>query len=171
MLIPLEQIVPGNLEWQNLCKTLRVNTTLAKVVLTAWQMGLWLARAMVCQQLSERAQLPLQWSCCPQCGTRLLSKGFAKRRILTLVGWVEWRRRVGRCPRHCSGSQSIPFDNVLEIQPYQQTSPELIRLGCLLAVFLPFELAAVMLQQLCGIAVSDDTIWNWVQAVGRQTSA
>jgi hypothetical protein len=57
---------------------------------------------------------------------------------------------------------------VLEIQPYQQTSSELTRLGSLLAVFLPFELAAVMLKQLCGIAVSDDTIWNWVQAAGKQ---
>ena len=54
------------------------------------------------------------------------------------------------------------------IRPYQQTSSELIRLGCLVAVFLPFEMAAWMLQQLCGIAVSKDTIWNWVQAVGKQ---
>lgn len=168
MLIPLEQIVPGNLEWQNLCKTLRVNTTLAKVVLTAWQMGLWLARAMVCQQLSERAQLPPQWSCCPQCGTRLVSKGLVKRRILTLVGWVEWRRRVGRCPHRCSGSQKASLDDVLGIQPYQQTSTELMRLGCLLTVFLPFNLAAWMLQQLTGIAISDDTIWQWVQVAGQQ---
>lgn len=168
MLIPLEQIVPGDLEWQKLCKTLRLNTTLAKVVLTAWQMGLWLARAMVCHQLSERAQLPPQWSCCPQCGTRLVSKGLVKRRILTLVGWVEWRRRIGRCPHRCSGSHKASLDDILGIQPYQQTSTELMRLGCLLTVFLPFNLAAWMLQQLTGIAISDDTIWQWVQVSGQQ---
>ncbi len=86
MLLPLEQIVPGNQEWQSLCKTFRANTTLTTVVLTAWQMGLWLARTMVCQQLSERAQKTTQWNCCPVCGTRLVSKGFVKRRMLTLVG-------------------------------------------------------------------------------------
>lgn len=61
-----------------------------------------------------------------------------------------------------------PFDEVLGIRPYQQTSSELVRLGCLLAVFLPFGLAAWMLRQLCGIVVSEDTIWNWVQAAGKQ---
>ncbi|MBD2096380.1 hypothetical protein H6F90_14660 [Trichocoleus sp. FACHB-591] len=61
--------------------------------------------------------------------------------MLTLVGWVEWKRRVGRCPHYCSGSQQAPFDQELGIEPYQQTSMELMRLGCLLAVLLPFELA------------------------------
>lgn len=50
----------------------------------------------------------------------------------------------------------------------QQTSVELVRLGCLLAVFLPFELAASVLQQLSGIAISDATLWNWVQVIGTQ---
>lgn len=81
-------------------------------------MGLWLARILVEQRLTERAHKPVQCERCPVCGT--------------------------------------------------QTSTELVRLGCLLAVFLPFELAAVMVQQLCGIAVSEDTIWNWVQATGKQ---
>jgi len=45
----------------------------------------------------------------------------------------------------------------LGIQAYQQTSTELTRLGCLLAVFLPFELASRLLQQLSGIVVSDVT--------------
>lgn len=78
--------------------------------------------------------------------------------MLTLVGQVEWKRRVGRCPHHCLGSQSVPFDHLLEVHPYQQTSTELRRLGCLLAVFLPFELATWTLQQLSDIQVSDDAI-------------
>lgn len=105
-------------------------------------MGLWLAKAILQQQLAERAQVPTQWTKCSVCGTQLRSKGFVKRRMLTLVGWVEWKRRVGRCPRHCFGSQRTPFDAVLGIQAYQQTSTELMRLGCLLTVFLPFNLAA-----------------------------
>lgn len=67
------------------------------------------------------------------CGTRLLSKGFVKRRMLTLVGEVEWKRRVGRCPRHCPSSHRTPFDELLGIRAYQQTSTELMGLGCLKA--------------------------------------
>jgi len=56
-------------------------------------MALWLAKLIVEQQLTERAQAPASWSSCSVCGT-LVSKGFVKRRILTLVGQVEWKRRV-----------------------------------------------------------------------------
>jgi hypothetical protein len=56
----------------------------------------------------------------------------------------------------------------LGIEPYQQTSVELMRLGCLLAVFLPFELAVMLLQQFSGIAISDATLWQWVQDFGQQ---
>jgi len=34
-------------------------------------------------------------------------------------------------------------------------------------VFLPFELASRLLQQLSGIVVSDVTIWQWVQVAGQ----
>jgi hypothetical protein len=74
-------------------------------------MGLWLAKAIV-EQLAERAQLPTHWQCCSVCETLLHSKGFVKRQILTLIGWVEWKRRVGRCPRRCLVSHQVPFDEV-----------------------------------------------------------
>ena len=35
-------------------------------------------------------------------------------------------------------------------------------------MFLPFELAVTILQQVSGVSVSDSTLWNWVQAFGRQ---
>ncbi len=57
---------------------------------------------------------------------------------------------------------------MLGITAYQQTSLELVRLGCLLAVFLPFELAVHLLVQLCGVRISDDTVWHWVQQFGAQ---
>jgi len=166
----IQQLDLNDPDWQQLCQTLKTSTTLAAIVLSAWQMALWLAKLIVEQQLTERAQVTTSWSSCPVCGTPLVSKGFVKRQILTLVGQVEWKRRVGRCPHRCSGSQSIPFDHLLEVHSYQQTSTELRRLGCLLAVFLPFELTAWMLQQFSGIQVSDDAIWNWVQAAGQQAA-
>jgi hypothetical protein len=156
------------LELQQLYEKLQKSVTLASLVLVAWQIGLWFARALVNHHLNERAQRPQSWGNCHQCGSRLESKGFVSRRMLTLVGWVEWRRRVGRCPNRCAGSHAAPFDKVLGIASYQQTSIEVVRLGCLLAVFLPFELAVQLLSQLCGISISDDTVWQWVQQFGRQ---
>src|SRR5512147_2708051 len=119
------------LELQPLYEKLQKSVTLASLVLTAWQIGSWFARTLVNHHLNERAKRPQSWGNCPQCGSRLESKGFVSRRMLTLVGWVEWRRRVGRCPNRCAGSHGAPFDKVLGIARYQQTSVELVRLGCL----------------------------------------
>jgi len=164
----IQQLDLDDPDWQQLCQTLKASTTLAAIVLSAWRMAVWLAKLIVEQQLRERAQVPTFWSSCPICGTPLVSKGFAKRQILTLVGQVEWKRRVGRCPQHCPGSQRTPLDEALGIQADRQTSTELIRLGCLLAVFLPFNLASGLLLQLAGVVVSDDTIWKWVQCAGQR---
>lgn len=120
-----------NLEWQLLSEKLQTSDTLAKIVLTAWQMGLWLAKILVEQQLAERAHQSASLGSCKTCGCRLHSKGFVSRRMLTLVGWVQWQRRVRRCPNRCAGSHYAPFDSQLGIAPYQQTSTELMRLGCL----------------------------------------
>ena len=168
MQLSVEQFLPNDEHWQQLCERLQTVSSMNAVVLTARQMSLWLARAIVEQQLHERAVASTTWGTCLVCHAQLVSKGFVKRQMLTLVGQVEWKRRVGRCPHRCLGSQQTPLDDALSITPYQQTSTELMRLGCLLAVFLPFDLAAWMLQQLTGVGVSDDTIWQWVQVTGQQ---
>jgi hypothetical protein len=168
MLTLNEQVVTDAPEWKHFAKKLQTSVTLASLVLTAWQIGLWFAKTLVEQQLNQRAKQPENWSHCAKCGVRLHSKGFANRRMLTLVGWVEWQRRIGRCPNRCKNSHSAPFDAVLSISAYQQTSIELKRLGCLLRVFLPFELAVQVLQQMCGIRLGDDTLWQWVQTLGQQ---
>jgi hypothetical protein len=59
------------------------------------------------------------------------------------------------------------LDEALRSKAYQHCSTELMRLGCLLAVFLPFELASQLLLQLTGITISDDAIWNWVQGLDK----
>lgn len=131
MLTLTKSDAPEKLEWQLLFEKLQASDTLAKIVLTAWQMGLWLAKILVEQQLAEPGHQSVNFGNCAKCGSRLQSKGFVSRRMLTLVGWVQWRRRVGRCPNRCAGSQYAPFDVQLGIAPYQQTSNELMRLGCL----------------------------------------
>lgn len=82
----IEQLFDDEPEWQQLCKRFQNSSTLTALVLTAWQMGRWFAKAIVEQQLQSRASVPTQWQPCPVCHTLLHSKGFAKRRILTLVG-------------------------------------------------------------------------------------
>lgn len=119
MLLPIEQLVLEDRDWQQLCKNLKAAVTLTALVLTAWQMGQWLARTLVQQYLMERAQAQTNWGKCPVCGTQLRSKGFVKRHLLTLVGSVEWKRRVGRCPQRCPGSHIAPFDAIMGIDAYQ----------------------------------------------------
>lgn len=164
-----ERIEPQ--DWSSLLDRLQQSQTLATIVIAAWQIGLSVARTLVEQQLNERAKQPTIWEACSVCGQRLHSKGFAVRQMLTIVGLVKWRRRVGRCPDGCAGSQSAPFDQELGIEPYQQSSVELKRLGCLLALFVPFELASWLLSQLSGVRVSDDSLWQWVQHYGQQAAA
>lgn len=120
--LPLEQYLPDDPNWHRLCQAHRQAETLTALVLTAWRMGIWFAKVIVEQQLIDRAQAPTEWSDCSVCGTRLVSKGFAKRQMFTLIGEVKWKRRIGRCPRRCPGSQQVPFDAILNIEAHQQTS-------------------------------------------------
>ena len=152
---------------KQLC-SIQESSSLESMVWSSWVLALALAKQLVEQELVRRAQLPTSWTRCSHCGTRLQSKGMRPRQIQTLVGVVHWRRRVGRCPKGCQGSQVIPLDIALGIESYQQTSLELVRLGCLLAIFVPFETAAVIAQQFTGIKINAQTIWNWVQLWGKQ---
>ena len=78
---------------------------------------------------------------------------------------------MGRCPQGCHGSLSVPLDEALGIAPYQRSSDELVRLGCLLSVVMPYELARWMLGQWSGVQVSASTLWNWVEQTGRAARA
>lgn len=168
MLPPIEQWWPEDEAWQQWCAELNSSTSLSAMVWVAWQMGLWVARGLVEAQLQTRAEQPTQWPSCTHCGRRLHSNGLEPRQLVTLVGRVHWRRRVGICPGKCKGSRQIPLDQTLGIAPYQQTSEEVQRLGCLLCVFLPFELASCLLGQFTSLTFDCDTLWSWVQHQGHQ---
>jgi hypothetical protein len=55
----------------------------------------------------------------------------------------------------------------MDIKPYQIYSVELIKMSCLLAVFVPYEISSKILKQLIGVSICANTIWNWVQNKGR----
>jgi hypothetical protein len=65
----------------------------------------------------------------------------------------------------------VPLDEALGITPNQVSSEELIRLGCLLSIVMPYDLSSWMLQQCTGIAVSASTLWNWAERYGASSKS
>ena len=79
---------------------------------------------------------------------------------------------MGKCTtKNCKVSLNVPLDEALGITPYQSSSEELIRLGCLLSIVMPYELSSWMLHQCTGMTVSASTLWNWVEKYGRKAKS
>jgi hypothetical protein len=161
-----EAIVEASPTWEALAKDVEQAQELAAVVVAAFRLALALGAALVAAEINRRARCPTSWPCCPLCGRRLQSKGFVNREVLTLLGIIRWQRRVGRCPHGCHGAQHVPLDAALGLEAGQKTSWELQRLGCLLAVFLPYGVAAYLLATLLGAQVKATAVWEWTQRAG-----
>jgi hypothetical protein len=148
--------------------------TLTAMMLAAGQLSRSLAVKLVEEVLAERTQRAQQageWPTCDKCGAHLESKGFVPRCIRGLIGKVHWERRVWRCPQGCEIGQVAPLDMELGLRPNQRISDDLRRAACALAIFVPFEVASVLLVLLTGVVVSSGSIWNWVQQVGEEAMA
>lgn len=144
---------------------------LSTMIAIAWQLACILAVTLVEEAITKQAQAKTEWPLCPKCGRRLQSKGFVGREIKSMVGLIRWRRRLGRCPQQCAIGQVAPLDSQLGLQPNQKSDSGLQRVACLLAIFVPFSTAEMLLAQLLGIEVSRQTIWTWVQGTGKQMMA
>ena len=142
-------------------------SSLSTMMLVALRFARRLAVALVEEELAKRAQRPTEWPNCERCGKKLENKEFKHRQLTGLIGTVHWERRVGRCPDGCEIGQVAPLDRELGLQPNQRTSAGLKRAACALAVFVPFEIAVVLLKLLTEAVVSPGSIWNWVQAAGQ----
>jgi hypothetical protein len=146
-------------------------TKLAMLVMAALQMGRAVAVKAVEEILNERGQAPDEGDRCPQCGAKLESKGLKPRVVLTLIGWVRWRRRVRSCCQGCETEQVVPSDKALGLCPYQRVSMEVKWLACALAVFVPYDIAAKLMSMLTGVSVCGKSVWLWVQESGGQAMA
>ncbi len=142
--------------------------SLAQMVMATWAVVRLVAVRLLEEVLSARAQRPTDWPECPSCGRPVHSKGFVERVLRTLFGKIRWRRRVGRCPNGCAGSQGAPLDQALGLEAPQRTGTEVQWMGCLLAVFMPYETAGVVLHQLTGVVLAPGTLWQGVQRVGQR---
>ena len=136
----ISQIEPS---FQEKIEAIETSSTLTQLILSAWNLARALAVRLVEEVLTERSQIPTQWPECPKCGRRLHSKGFISRQINSLIGIIHWKRRVGRCPHGCRIGQIAPLDKELCLLSHQRTSIELQRLGCLLAIFVAFEMDSI----------------------------
>ena len=142
--------------------------SLSALVFAGWQFALRLTVLLIEETLQTRAKRPTHWPNCPMCGKRLQSKGFVPRQITTLIGMVRFKRRVGRCPNRCRIGQQAPLDDELALTARQRSDLGLKRVACLLAVFVPYETAQVLLSQLICIQICKDTIWEWVADAGQR---
>lgn len=142
--------------------------TFEPMLCAAWKLGLSVAVLIVQEVVTARALAPTPPTLCPKCGKALQSKGFLKRQLRTMIGEVCWRRRGLRCPAGCPIGQIAPLDAALGLTPHQETSVGVQHLACLLAIFVPFETAARLLEQLTWVKVSPSAIWGWVQGVGQR---
>ena len=143
-------------------------TTLTALIMIAWQLARVLAVGLVEESLAKRGQEKTEWEWCPKCGKRLQSKGFKPRQIKSLIGDIKWERRVGRCPNKCAIGQVAPLDKELGLASNQKSDGGLQQVACLVAIFVPYETAEMLIKQLTGIKVSPQTIWEWVQSGGKK---
>ena len=164
----IDTIRETDLEWQTMLDELENATTLALLIVAAWQLARVLAVRLVEETLAKRAQAKTEWELCPKCGKRLHSKGFKPRQIKSIIGVIKWERRLGRCSNKCAIGQVAPFDKELGLASNQKSDGGLQQVACLVAIFVPYETAEMLLKQLTGIKVSSQAIWEWVQSVGQR---
>jgi hypothetical protein len=155
-------------EWQTQVDELENAPTISLLVMAAWHLARDLAVRLVEETLAKRSQVKAEWEICPKCGKQLQSKGFKPRQIKSIIGEVKWERRLGRCSNKCAIGQVAPFDKELGLTSNQKSDPGLQQVACLLAIFVPYETAVMLLKQLTGIEVSGQAIWEWVQSVGQR---
>jgi hypothetical protein len=89
MIPSLEQLCQAHPEWQQYWKQMTEAEHLSAMVWVALQMGLFIARRVVEQELGYRAARSTAWGHCPQCDTRLHSKGWQARSLQTVVGKID----------------------------------------------------------------------------------
>ena len=164
-------VLKNNEQSQALLDKISETHRLSHLVRLIFQLSMLFGKLFLERLLEQRSSLKTEWPHCPECGQKLHSKGQFPRQIQTLLGLVFWSRRVGRCPNKCPIGQVVPFDDALGIQPHQLSSAELMELGCLLAVFVPYGIASQLLFHFLGIQVDPMSIWNWVQVFGQKAMA
>lgn len=99
---------------------------------------------------------------CPHCGRPLTARGTPARTVETLLGAVRLERPYFYCGA-CKHGFS-PLDEALALSP-QRKQPDLQKAGVRLAVELPYETAAELMQELTGVSLTEPPIHQTVAAL------
>jgi hypothetical protein len=103
---------------------------------------------------------------CANCGGRPKANGRAGRRLVTLCGEIELRRRRYRC-RGC-GRETVPLDAALGLAPRTQHTLGVRERGLLLATEVSYAKTAEILDELRQISVSRTQLHAWVREEGAR---
>jgi len=164
----LKEVTRNNSELQELKSELDKAVTLKALALTGFMLGMATAALIIEETLADRAHNKIDRPECPKCKAYLESKGWLPRTVMTVIGYITWKRKVWRCPNGCRIGQTATYDSELGLKPNQRIGDDIKQIACVLAVFLPFNIAASLLKALLGIEVSPSAIWNWVQYAGKE---
>jgi hypothetical protein len=113
------------------------------------------------------ATLPLPTGC--PCGGTLKANGRAPRRLVTLAGEVDLRRRRFRC-RTC-GAEVVPLDVALGLEPRIQHSLGVRERALWLVTELSYAKTAATLDELRRLPVSHGELHHWVAEEGERIEA
>jgi len=113
------------------------------------------------------AALPAPTDC--PCGGTLKANGRAARRLVTLAGEVDLRRRRFRC-RAC-GSEVVPLDLALGLEPRLQHSLGVRERALWLVTEMSYAKTAATLDELRRLPVSHGELHQWVAAEGARIEA
>jgi len=151
---------------QEAMQELQAAQTLQAMAIPALKLGRAVAACAIEAELDARGHAPTARPLCPICSKAMESKGLVDRQMVTLCGVVKWERRIYRDACGCGTKPVCPSDQALGITGYQRYCKSVKRLACLLAVFLSYGSAAMLLSQCVGVIVSSSTINNWVAFYG-----
>ena len=112
------------------------------------------------------------WPCLPAIPAAVASRGPTAgphRRMVTLAGEVEVRRRRYRCGAR--GGEFVPLDEALGLGLRSQHTPDVREPALWLATELSDARTARTLEELCGLAVSHGQVHRWVARCGSAPTA
>lgn len=106
---------------------------------------------------------------CPACGGAVKGNGRAPRRLVTLTGEVELRRRRYRCT--ACGTETVPLDLALGLEPRVQHTLGVRERGLWLVTEMSYARAAETAGELRGWSIGRTEIHRWVAAEGAALEA
>jgi len=106
---------------------------------------------------------------CPGCGGRLKANGRASRRLVTLAGEVELRRRRYRCT--ACGSELVPLDAALGLEPRVQHTLGVQERGLWLVTEMSYQRAVDVAAELRRWPIGRGELHRWVADEGARIEA